>query len=244
VTEALGVAGPFDMRGRNAIVTGAGSGIGRATVEMLVAGGARVLGIGARPPLDGPIDGASYEVIDVRDREAMDAATAQFAAGGGIDVLVTSAGVYGDGRPIDELEPEAIEEVLDVNVLGTIWAVRAAIPHLRLSQGSVVLVGSIAGRMGGVLSGAHYAASKGAVHSLVRSLANAEIAHGVRVNGVLPGPIATPMVEGRGYDATRFPTKRWGTPDELAQSIVFLASSLSSYTTGVLLDVNGGLYMG
>ena len=103
-----------------------------------------------------------------------------------------------------------------VNLGGTIWAVHAALPNLRRSGGRVVCVGSVAGRSGGLLSGPHYGASKGGVHAFVRWLAKTEAKNGILANAIAPGPIETPMLQGRGYTPEAIPLKRSGAPEEIA----------------------------
>jgi len=238
----------FDFSGARCIVTGAASGIGAQTAQMMLDSGARVLAIDVQEPPAGWSLRRSRDVTfarcDVRHRDEVATAVDKFAAAqDGIDCVVTAAGIYGRNVLLDDLDEDDVRAVIDVNVLGTLWTVQAAMPYLRLSQGNMVCVGSVAGRMGGVRAGAHYAASKGAIHAIVRSLAKSEAAHGVRANGVAPGPVATPMIDGRGYSASEFPLHRIAEPDELARSICFLASSSSSYTTGAVLDVNGGIHV-
>lgn len=237
----------FDFSGTRCIVTGAASGIEERTAQIMLDSGAQVLAIDVQEPpsrWQNLHSGLTFVRCDVRQREAIAAAIAGFAdQHGGIDSVVTAAGIYGRDVLLDELTEDDVRAVVDVNVLGTLWTVQAAMPHLRLSSGSVVCVGSVAGRMGGVRAGAHYAASKGAIHAIVRSLAKSEAVHGVRANGVAPGPVATPMIDGRGYSPSEFPLKRFAEPEELARSICFLVSTSSSYTTGVVLDVNGGIHV-
>lgn len=225
------------------IVTGAASGVGAAVVEQLLATGAEVLAIDAQEVTGDGDYLLSRRVCDVRDRDAVGRLVADFAAGGPITGLVTSAGVYGRDIALDDLRPDDVEHVLDVNILGTLWIVQATIPHLRESSGAVVCVGSVAGRMGAVLAGAHYSASKGAIHALVHAVAKTEIGNGVRVNGVAPGPVDTPMVEGRGYTAEMFPIGRFASAREIADPVMYLLSPGSSYVSGTILDVNGGLYV-
>lgn len=224
-------------------MTGAASGVGAATVALLTSQGAEVLALDIREPTVSLPSGVSFEECDVRDRDSVAGVIDRFAVAGGLTGLVTSAGIYGRDVVLDDLRPDDVEQVLDVNVAGTLWTVQAAMPYLRRSHGSVVCVGSVAGRMGGVLAGAHYAASKAGVHAIVRSVANTEVANGVRANGVAPGPVDTPMVEGRGYTTGMFPMGRFAEAVEIANVVEFLLSSAASYITGAVLDANGGVYV-
>ncbi|WP_148573470.1 SDR family NAD(P)-dependent oxidoreductase [Nocardioides caldifontis] len=227
-------------RPQRVIVTGAASGVGAATVSLLLDQGAEVLGVDVQAEPAQARAGYTYAQCDVRDREQVREVFGRFAADG-LTGLVTSAGVYGRDVALDDLRSDDVERVLAVNVAGTLWCVQAAMPHLREARGSVVCVASVAGRIGGVLAGAHYAASKGATLAMVRSVAKTEIKNGVRVNGVAPGPVDTPMIEGRGYTVDMFPIGRYARPEEVARPILFLLGSGASYATGVVLDVNGGI---
>lgn len=223
------------------IVTGAASGVGAAAVSMLLDQGVAVLGVDITSPADEHRDGYQYVQCDVRDRDQVRETVDAFADHGGLTGLVTSAAVYGRDIALDDLRPDDVDQVLAINVAGTLWSIQAAMPHLRRSRGSVVCVASVAGRIGGVLAGAHYSASKGGILAMVRSVAKNEIKHGVRVNAVAPGPVDTPMIEGRGYTTDMFPIGRYAQPDEIARPILFLLGPDASYAAGVVLDINGGV---
>jgi 3-oxoacyl-[acyl-carrier protein] reductase len=235
---------PEALAGRCAVVTGAARGIGAATCLALAAAGAEVVAYDLEPTHDTVAQvlaaggKAHGEILDATDRAAVEATLRALPA---IDVVVTAAGRYGTPLPIEDMDDAEMDGVLGVNVKGLLWTVRAALPALRRSGGAVVCLGSLAGRIGGVAAGPQYVASKGAVHALVKWLARTEGEHGVRVNGVAPGPVDTPMIAGRGYDPAAFPMGRFAHPTEIAAVVAFLASPAASYVNGAVLDVNGGM---
>jgi 3-oxoacyl-[acyl-carrier protein] reductase len=235
----------------HAAVTGAAQGIGAAIAIGLADAGHAVTVLDVKDTTNTvkTIEAAGHSATgaqaDVRDRDAVHAAIdAAAERAGGLDVLITCAGIYGAVTTIDELMPEDLDSVLGVNLAGTIWTVQAALPHLRRHGGRVVCVGSVAGRNGGLLSGPHYGASKGGVHAFVRWLAKTEARNGILANAIAPGPIDTPMLQGRGYTADAVPLKRFGRAEEIATVAVFLASSGASYITGSVVDANGGSFIG
>ncbi|TVT25379.1 SDR family oxidoreductase [Amycolatopsis acidiphila] len=235
------------MRGERAVVTGAARGIGARIAIELARAGAEVTVVDVRDPaetvaaIEAEGGQACGRTLDVTDRAAVHEA---FAALPALDVLVTSAAVYGETVSIDELEESEVDLVLGVNVKGTLWSIRAALPLLRRAGGRVVCIGSVAGKVGGVLAGPHYVASKGAVHAVVKWLAKTEAAHGITANGVAPGVVDTEMVAGRGYRPDYCPLGRLARPEEIARVAAFLASPAASYMTGAVVDVNGGYAMG
>src|SRR5205823_5970107 len=164
---------------------------------------------------------------------------------GAIDALVLNAAVC----PWDEdwQTPEwdaSFERVMAVNVLGPIHAVRAFLPGMiERRHGRIVFVGSLAGRMGGLIAGPHYVASKGGIHALVKWLARQAAPHNVLVNGVAPASVETPMMRERPVDLARIPLGRKADAEEIAWPIAFLCSDAASYVCGTVLDVNGGVYM-
>jgi 3-oxoacyl-[acyl-carrier protein] reductase len=243
--------GPGSLRGATALVTGAARGIGQQIALELARGGAAVSVLDVLDPAEtvaairsenGTADGLR---LDVTDRAAVSRRVTESAGPAGrLDVLVTSAGIYGGVTAIDQLDEAELDAVLSVNLAGTLWCLQAALPLLRARGGRVVCVGSVAGKIGGVLAGPHYAASKGGVHALVRWLAKTEAGHGITANGIAPGVVDTDMVAGRGYQPDYCPLGRFADPAEIARVAAFLASPAASYMTGTVIDVNGGYFMG
>ena len=166
------------------------------------------------------------------------------AALGDIDALIITAAILPEER---ELEPgsqeweDSFQRVFDINLRGpTLLAQLAMQKMIAKKSGRIVLLGSLAGRSGGLLSGAQYASSKGALHTLVRWLALRAASHGVSVNGLAPGATATPMLQNETVDTRKIPAGRLAQPLEIARVAAFLASPAASYMHGAVVDVNGG----
>jgi len=238
--------------GRVAVVTGAASGIGRATSEQLVRAGASVVAVDLDRDALAWTEGASRIAPLAGDVSSADDNAAAIALAlerfGGLDVLVLNAGLASAGS-IEALPTETFDRVLDVNLRGSVLGLRAAIPALAESDAAaVVMTASVSGLAGDPGMWA-YNAAKGGVVNLVRAAA-IDLAHrGIRVNGVCPGPTRTGMtslIENAApemYESLRrhVPLQRWAEPHEVASAILFLASSAASFVTGALLPVDGGV---
>jgi NAD(P)-dependent dehydrogenase (short-subunit alcohol dehydrogenase family) len=219
---------------RTAIVTGAASGIGRATAERLMRDGWVVIGIDVR---EGMPPGLSALIGDAASPETL--TTALAGVGGQLDGLVCAAGVPPTGAWDD---PTHWNDVLRVDLTGPYDALRLCLPALTVRKGSAVVVGSIVGSVEGSTRSPAYAAAKSGLVGLVHSMALIGASDGVRVNLVEPGAIDT------GFDPPRFPPNarpdvplgRMGTADEVADVIAFLLGPDAAYVTGTTLRVDGG----
>ncbi len=246
------------LAGRTAIITGAGSGIGRATARLFAAEGARLLLVDRNEQglaeTAAPIEGAAPTMVeaDAGDEADVAAFVARAVADwGAIDVLYANAGVSGGLHPFLDETVERWTEVLRVNLLGPFLAIRAVAPHMvARGRGSILCTASVAGLRANA-AGAPYSASKAGVISLVQTAADALAGTGVRVNAICPGLIETgmtaPIFERAREKGTLGkvgqlnPLRRAGVPEEIAGAALFLASDDSAYVNGQAIAVDGGL---
>jgi NAD(P)-dependent dehydrogenase (short-subunit alcohol dehydrogenase family) len=244
------------LEGKVAIITGGAgvNGLGFATAKLLAQHGAKIAIIdlaGAQPTAAAALLGAAHfgVVGDVVDKASLDAAVAQVKAKfGRIDVLVNNAGITQPRKTID-ISGADYDAVMDVSLRGTLYASQAVVPTMQAQKsGAIVCISSVsAQRGGGILGGPHYSAAKAGVLGLARAMAREYGADNIRVNCLTPGLIATDINKGKIPEDKRqaildgIPLGRIGDPIDVAGCVLFLASDLSKYCTGITLDVNGGM---
>ncbi|MFE5703510.1 SDR family NAD(P)-dependent oxidoreductase [Rhodococcus koreensis] len=231
------------LTGRRVVITGAASGIARATAALFAAEGAALALLdrdaAGLATIAEETGGHPYEV-DVTDEGSVARAVGDGArAMDGIDGVVNVAGVHLLG-PVSKVGTSEFRRVVEVNLTATYTVVRACLPWLSEAEASTIVnVSSGAGLLSNSPNVTAYAASKGGVVSLTRALA-AELAPTIRVNSVCPGLVDTPLAVGSGANVTNYALKRMAEPAEIAAAILFLTCPESSYVTGSALAVDGG----
>ena len=249
----------FDLAGRRVVITGGTSGIGLATASAFLEAGARVVVSGRSQARGdeamaalrdtGPVGFVAADAADAPSCEALAEAAAAHL-GGDADVLICAAGINRRGAPQD-LSLADWDAVIDASLKGTFVTARAFYPQLcRAGDGRIVTIGSMMSVLANDAT-APYAAAKGGVVQLTRSLAVAWAGDGIRANCILPGWVDTPLTRQARQDMpdldrrvrARTPVGRWAEPGEIAGAILFLATAAARFMTGTAIPVDGGYVM-
>ncbi|MBC8447437.1 MAG: SDR family oxidoreductase [Chloroflexi bacterium] len=241
------------LAGRTALVTGAGGGLGRAISRRLAELGARVvlgdIDVSALEETARVINDLGGEtatcVFDVSDAAAVRSTFAHISP---LEILVNNAGIC-PLTPPDEISEREWDRVLAVNLKGAFLCIQAALPGLRAAGwGRVINIASLAGQMGGIAVGVHYAASKAGLLGLTKAFARLLAPYGVTVNGIAPGTLESGLTAGwpeqvRQDLQAKIPLGRFIQPEEVAEVVAFLCLPSGAAITGATVDVNGGLLM-
>jgi 3-oxoacyl-[acyl-carrier protein] reductase len=250
----------LSFQGKSALVTGAARGIGRAVAQ-------RLAGLGAKTmiwDLDGEVaqqaaaelrewlgsqgrpNRVEWKRVDITDPDAVTRSMQEAASAGGLDVLVNNAGTT-SVQQTEKMPLEVWDRTILINLSGTFYCCRAAIPYLKRKRGAAIVNISSSSALVGGGGGGHYAASKAGIDGLTRHLAR-ELAPDVRVNSIQPRTIETELFQARYAHApleqekllSQIPLRRLGQPEDIADAVAFLASDWASYITGQILLIDGG----
>jgi NAD(P)-dependent dehydrogenase (short-subunit alcohol dehydrogenase family) len=252
---------PFDLKGKVALVTGGNGGIGFGMVEALAQAGADVVIWGSNGAKNAAAEAklkatgvnVLTQVVNVADEAAVEAGMLEAVAQmGRIDTVIANAGIGGGARSFAEFETDTYRKVLSVNLDGVFFTFREACKHIVARAGagdpggSLIAISSLSAIDGAARNEA-YAATKGAVISMIRAIAVEHARYGVRANAILPGWIATDMTQGAQANQTftdrvisRVPARRWGEPSDFGGVAVYLASDASKYHSGDSFVIDGG----
>ncbi len=254
-------AGLLDLSGQVAIVTGASRGLGEAIATMLHCCGAKVALVarsrddlervaatlrGRAAASERDNDTARVYAIDVADPQAGSSMVADVLAHWGrVDILVNNAGLVAPGS-FDQIDIPEWQRLIDANLTGAYQLIRAVAPAMQAQRhGRIVNISSITAQTGGVSGGVHYAASKGGMLAMTKTLARDLGPFNVTVNSIAPGQIDSRPGEmdpaQRQYIESMIPLGRLGEPEDIASAVLYLVSRMGKYVTGATLDVNGGL---
>jgi 3-oxoacyl-[acyl-carrier protein] reductase len=251
-------SGRADLTGQLAVITGGARGIGQACAVALATEGADIVSsdLGSSAETVACVAGLGRRALDVptdvtrRDsvRQLVERVLAEY---GRIDILVNNAGTLARVG-VEETTDELWDRDINTTLRGTFYCIQAVLPHMKSrSSGKIVNISSVSGKIGGVASraagtnrgrsGPAYAAAKAGVLALTKWVAKDVGHNGIYVNAICPGGVETEMTRGFDYGVDNIPIPRIGRPEDVAQAVVFLASQMSNYITGAVLDVNGGI---
>ncbi len=241
----------IDLKGRTAVVTGGGQGLGLAIASRLVRSGARVSLWDMNPQVLASAQAelgaaASTVAINITDYAAVERAAQQVVAShGAIDILVNSAGIAGKNAPLDEYELDEWRRVIDIDLNGTFYVNRAIVPGMKArNYGRIVNIASIAGKEGNPNASA-YAAAKGGVIAMTKALGKELAKYDIAVNAITPATAKTRILdelkpEFIDYMLSRIPRGRFLEVDEAANMVAWLVSAENSFTTASVFDLSGG----
>jgi len=241
------------LKNKVAVVTGGGRGIGKAICQVLSREGSTVVvadvDIESARKVSGELSklgqrSLAIEVDVSSSQQVSEMIKCVIQELGTVDILVNNAGIRGMGK-IEEMSEEDWDRVIAVNLKGTFLCSKAVIPAMRKKKtGRIINIASVAGKTGGVIAGANYAVSKAGIICLTKSLAKELAPYGITVNAIAPGMIKTHMTEDFPENISQLiPLGKKGLAQDVANAVLFLASSDADYITGEILDVNGGMFM-
>ena len=244
----------MNLKGKIALITGAGQGIGKATAEAFAQAGATVVVADlnfAQAEAVAEMLKKSWQIealalqVDVSDEAGVNKMMGQIQEKyARLDILVNNAGIFQLAVPFEEMPQADWDKMFGVNLGGAVHCIKAAIPMFKAQRyGKIINLSSLAAEVGGIAAGANYSTSKAAVICLTKTVAKYLGPYQINVNTVAPGFIKTEMTAGFKQDPAMAPLKRLGEAEEVADVILFLASDRSRYITGSTLDVNGGIFM-
>lgn len=245
------------LKGKVAVVTGAGQGLGKAIAESLAQKGAcvvladiqfdkvkQVAAVIARAGGKAlPLEADVSKVADIR--RMVQATVDGF---GGLDILVNNAGILHQ-TAIEDITEEEWDRIMAVNLKSVFFSIQQALPFMKVKKGGrIISISSLAGRMGGYANGVAYSASKAGIIGLTRAVARRVADFGITVNALAPGTTETDIIKGLSpgqIDMLKqtIPLKRLGRPDNVSELVAFLCSEAADFITGAVIDVNGGIYM-
>ncbi|MCR4442319.1 MAG: SDR family oxidoreductase [Peptococcaceae bacterium] len=244
------MSGPVNLVDKKALVVGGSGSIGSAICRALAREGAHVLvaDVAGMDKVKAEIEKLGNKVLEyycdlTREEEIKTLVSTIINEHDRIDILVYAAGIM---HPT-HLEKITLEEwnlELAINLTGAFLLVRSVLPIMKKQGGGkIVFLGSVAGKIGGIKSGAHYVVTKAGLHALAKWIARDGGPYGVYANSVAPGPVVSKMTDGLDISPDSFPLGRLGKPEDIAEAVVYLASNASNWVTGTVFDVNGGILM-